>query len=247
MKFTVYISFSLLLLCACKKSEERTCFKGWGDENATTTEYFDAPIDSIKIEDNVIVHLYQDTLNYAEVVGGSNVIHQINFNITDRNLMLENLNKCNFLRSYKKKIHVHLHLKKLVYIFFSGGEDLIMENQFQGGEMRIFFRDGGGTIHANVDMGYFAIEVTGGAGDFIVKGKAQQAYIKVQSNGYGDASALETPELIMYNKSSGDLYGHVNDNGRLRAEIHYKGNNYYTGSFDSITKIDQGEGANIHQ
>lgn len=244
MKIVIPIAI-LLLFWSCKKAEDQTCFKGWGDDNTMVSVPLDQPIDSLFLEDNVILHLTQDTMNYAEVVGGSNVVKHIKFPINNKKLTIKDENKCNFLRSYKKKIHVYLHVKNLTYIYYSGGELIEMENQFVGGELRIIFKDGGGTVNANVDISYFSIEASGGAGNFNVSGKADFAYLKVQSNAFGDASSLLADKLLMFNNSSGDLFGRVKDGGELKAEIYYKGNNYIYGNPLVMDTIDDGEGQNI--
>ena len=234
------------IIFSCEKPEDRKCFKGWGDESSIEVS-LDMEFDSLRIEDNIIVHLHQDTVNKMIVEGGSNVINFIDATIENNNLILSDLNTCNFLRSYENKIHVHLHYKKLSFLYFSGGESIIMENQLQGGEFRVHFVDGGGSIHCNVDVGYFSISVSGGAGDFTAEGRAAIAFLKVMSNAYGDASELDAEDLIMYNESSGDLTGRVTTGGNVNASIHYKGDNYIYGSYGTLETTDEGEGENIFE
>lgn len=246
MKNSWFIIFILGLLFSCKKAEDRTCFKGWGDQK-TIEIPLDLEFDSLRIEDNMIVHLYQDTVNKMIVEGGSNVINLIDATFDNNSLIISDLNKCNFLRSYKKKIHVYLHYKSLSFLYYSGGESVIMENQLKSGEFRVHFVDGGGTVHCNVDVGYFAMSISGGAGDFTAQGQALIAFLKVQSNAYGDASELKAADLIMFNQSSGDLTGRVEEGGIVNASIHYKGDNYIYGKFSEVQTIDEGEGENVFE
>lgn len=238
-----YLVTLIILLYSCQKPNERKCFKGWGEESEISIELND--FDSLDVNHNMIVHLYQDTVNKIKIRGGKNVIEWITVENSNNKLILSDANTCKFLRSFKKKIHIDLHYKHLNHIRYTGGEKIVMENTLKSSELRINFIDGGGTIHCNVDLYYFEINVTGGAGNFYAQGKSKIAYYKVLSNGFGDAKDLVADTLILYNKSSGDLIGTVNDGGQVVATILYSGNNQIYGTSSKTTLKDEGEGENI--
>ena len=72
--------------------------------------------DSIDVRDNVNVILIMDSVNKVVVESGKNIISGITTDVADHQLTIQNLNKCNWLRSYDKPLNVYISVKKLLKI-----------------------------------------------------------------------------------------------------------------------------------
>ena len=114
-----------IFFISCKKEEDRSCFK-------TTGSIIDKiiPLGSfskIHLGPYIQYELIQDTMNFIEISAGENIINFISSDIEDGKLLIENNNKCRFLRYKKEKviakihfinINMHLLLLKMAFSWF---------------------------------------------------------------------------------------------------------------------------------
>src|SRR3972149_5567093 len=88
------------LASACKK-DKPDCFKSTGDLVREQREVGD--FSSMEVYNNVNVVISQDTLNQVIIEAGENLLEEITTEINGATLVIRNNNKCNWVRSYKKK------------------------------------------------------------------------------------------------------------------------------------------------
>src|SRR5688572_19597154 len=115
---TFYAAAATVLLTGCAKENAFDCVKSTGKIVTETRQL--AAFNTIHVKDNLNVTLIPDSVYYAEVLCGENLQANVNTEIKNGELYIENINKCNWVRSYKNPMEVKVHLPKLHSIFHDG-------------------------------------------------------------------------------------------------------------------------------
>ena len=216
-------------LNSCKKAENRHCFKSTGSEISVTKS-----LNSFtKMELNELVEyvLVQDVENKIILTGGKNLLNEIEVNVVDGLLTVKNGNKCNFLRSYKKKIKAEIHFIDLVDLNYLGTEKLTNIDTLQLNDFNLSIIHGASSS-VNLMMNAQSIRaiVSGGYGDFTFSGNVGYANFIVNSNGYCDTYNLNVIDsMTVVSNTMGIMKIKANQIG-LRAEIKSGGDIWYKGS-----------------
>src|SRR5262245_51383068 len=134
--FLVAIFFS-----GCEKENMCDCLKSTG--KIITEKRPLAEFSQLEVRKNVSVTLYKDTVNYAEVEAGENLIALVRTEISDGILKITNDNVCNWVRSYKKEIHVNLHFKELSYVRHYGSKEISSNNTWKNHSVNAALYGGG--------------------------------------------------------------------------------------------------------
>lgn len=239
-----YFILCLIILSACKKADERTCIKGTGAQ----TELL-IPINSIShfnLYKNIKYSLFQDSLNYIKIKGGENIVKLISVNQIENTVHIINENKCNFLRKYQSTPEVEIHAVDFRNIYVEPSDSVIFKNQIMGDSLNIEIRNGGGSLYINTIQHFMTINVSHGTGDYVLKGSANSAEIKIQNNGFADASEFEVGYLFAYNNSTGDLKLNLENTSSLIL-LEGTGNIIYHGSPNNMDSTKVGAGKIIKQ
>src|SRR3954470_838525 len=100
-----------MVLASCKKENLFDCFKSTG-AIVTERRSIESFTETI-IYDNVNVIIVQDSLTYLEVNAGENLLPLINTEIRGGKLIIENNNKCNWVRDFSVPVNVYMHVPHL--------------------------------------------------------------------------------------------------------------------------------------
>jgi hypothetical protein len=239
--FTIYYSlfiFSSVFvvgLSSCKKSEDRTCYKSTGEQTK-----IDIPLDSVhtfKLYKNIKYRIFQDTLRKVVVKGGQNVVNFIDVENENGIVSIHNKNKCNFLRKSEDYIEVEIHYPYLKRFYAEPSDSVIFENTITADSLMIELREGGGSAYLDVDVNFFAINVSYGTADYTLSGKANNAEVKIQNNGFADALKFNAGYLFVYNNSTNDLRIDLT-NSDAYVVIEGTGDIYYSGN-PAAANVDQ--------
>lgn len=106
------ISFTMLFF-GCKKEQLDDCFSSTGKDRS-----IERPLphfDRLSVGDRFEVILTQDTSRPERVIitAGENILEGITTDVDDGLLVLGNCNRCNFVRSYKRKITLEVFFHDL--------------------------------------------------------------------------------------------------------------------------------------
>jgi len=240
------ITYYILLITSCfslscKKENLCDCLKSTGSiitEHRTFGDFTE-----VQVRKNVFVTLYQDTVNYADVEAGDNLISLVKTDVSDGTLKITNDNTCNWVRSYKPEIHVRLHFKNLVYLRHYGSKDIFSANTIINPyiEADIY---GSGDIHITIQSTTSYSGLFANAGDIYMSGFVGKSFVYSQSFGFVYEQNLQNDSCQVDHRGTGDLY--VSGNVWLRASIAKEGNVYYTGN-PVISSSFYGTGKLIHQ
>lgn len=240
MKSFVAFGIVFLLLLSCKKAEDRKCFKSTGDYKIDTV--FLPDFGGLVLLHNIEFHLVPDTINYAILKGGENLLNLVTFTPRDSSIVVANENKCNFLRTYKKHIYVEIHCKQLNRLEYRGSYPISNSDTLHAEIFNFLIDEGAGTVTLTVDANYSNAFIAGGMGDFILKGQANIATIVIKGHGYCDASQFAVKNALSVTNNSKGYLKCFPDGAEFNTTITSAGNIYYHGSPSSIISKTTGEG-----
>ncbi len=236
MRNIKFIVGGILMLISCSKVEDRACVKSVGEE--TTLEILTPQIDRLFLHEHLEYVLVQDTVEKVVLIGGKNLLNFVIVDVSDGLLDISNTNKCNFLRSYKKKIRVEIHFIELINIHFEGTESLTNKDTLQFNWMTFLIRDGAGPVALNFNADVIYATVSHGWGDFTFNGTVNYANLNVRSNGFCDTYGLKVKDsLTVISNTQG--YVKVNANKvKFKSQIDLDGDIYYKG-IPTLIKFNQ--------
>ena len=196
--------------------------------------------DSIDVQDYVNLILSQDSLNKVTVESGQNIINGITTQVIDRQLVIRNTNKCNWLRSYDVPVNVYVSVKDLKKIYYLSSGNISTTNALKTHSLIVEVWGGSGTIDLALDifLGHFALVM--GTADLNLHGHCAINTIYSGDFGLFQCKNLKTGYSFVTNKGSNDCY--VNVSQYLEANIGSIGNIYYTGNPDSLSIRIHGAG-----
>lgn len=222
--------FSLILgIFACKKADERSCFKSSGEKSSIVVSLPD--FDKLVLNKKLDYILVQDDSTYLEISGGKNLLNFVEWKETETGkIEISNTNKCNFLRDLSSKISVEVHFKNLSEIRFLGSEMLRNTDSLKFDDLYLLIVDCAGSVDLTVDAKKLKCEVSDGYGDYTLHGKIENADFGLRASGFANCDDVHiSSSLKVINKSSGNIYVNAN-NCNLSGYISGTGNVYYKGS-----------------
>ncbi len=238
-QISLYTLFIFVILASCKKPENRPCWKSWGDETEKII-----PLDSVnsfKLYKNIKYRIFEDTTYQVIVRGGENMLNQIEVLNSNYELTVNNTNSCNFLRNAGKQIEVEIHYPYFKRLYFEPSDSVIFENTINSDSLFIEIRESGGSLVIDANADFFSINVSHGTGDYILTGYANNSEVKIQNNGFADASGFSSPNMFIYHNSTGDLKCNL-EGTNAKINLEATGNLYYSGNPSSTSLINKGSG-----
>ena len=232
----------LLLLffnVACKKANDRRCFKSTGNKVE-----IEIPLDStnhFKLYKNLKYYIVQDSLQKVIIRGGENVVGFVDVVTEDFVTSVRNTNSCNFLRDAEAIIEVEIHYPHPKRFYIEPSDSVIFKNTISCDSLIVDIRDGGGSARLDVNVGFLYINVSHGTADYTLTGNANNAEVKIQNNGFADASAFNAPAIFLYHNSTGDLKINLENSSGL-VLINGTGNVLYTGMGLALELQQNGSG-----
>lgn len=240
MKTVLYISV-ILIIFSCKKAEDRSCFKCTGD--VISKEVFLEDFDKMHLGPHIRYELVQDTINKLVITGGSKLVNLISSSITESELIIENKNRCNFLRSYKKgEVLVEIHFKELINVLFEGTKELTCRDTINSQYFVFVIRDGAGHVDLKLKAESLSLVVTHGWGNYNVEGEVNNAKFDIRSNGFGDTYKLKVFDVIDLVSNSQQTLKINADKCILNAQTDADGDVWYIGIPDTIKFNQYGTG-----
>ena len=242
VKYLVVILTIIIVSSSCQKSEDRSCLKSTGE--IALIDYVFESFDSLNLYDDIKYTLVPDTIFKVEVKGGENLINHINVVMNNNVLKVTNENKCKFLRSFKEKVEVKIHVQDLNYIHFEGSEQLVSSDTLHASELRLLIRDGAGGVDLTVKNGYTSGVISHGWGSFTLRGETLFAYLNCNTNSSCDSRSLKVVnELRVNSNTQGDMYVGASGANNFFGIINQKGNIYFEGAADNtlFTFNDEGD------
>jgi hypothetical protein len=247
MRRKILFTVGLLVigLQSCKKAEDRSCFKSTGNE--ITKEITLDIFEQMELHPHIEYELIQDSLNKLVITGGQNVVNFIEATVSDKRLVVRNVNRCPFFRDPGKKIKVEIHFTSLYNLHYEGSERIFSKDTLQLPYFTLTIRDGAGPVDLKLNSEVLQADILHGWGDYTLEGEAKVAKIGAKSNGFCNTrKLLVTDSIYISSETSGDMYVQV---GNLPLYGHIKsiGNVYYSGNPSPIQVVTSSSGKLISE
>jgi hypothetical protein len=225
---------------SCKKAEDRTCWKSSG--KTSEREVFVNDFSRLEVFEHLAVRLVKDTVCKAVIKGGEHLLKLIEITEKDDFLVLENKNRCRFLRYKNGQINIELHYKTLSEIYFRGTDSLISNDVLEFNQFKITLQDGAGSINLRVNGNSMNIENPHGWGDITLKGNLNSLRLDMDGNGFFNTRQLVVSDSInVLSKSS--VISFLNaQTPKLKAEVSGSADIWCFGVPNILLKNEYGKG-----
>jgi hypothetical protein len=213
--------FLLVIFFSCKKVENRSCYKGRGEE--VSKEISIEGIERLKLGSNIRFVLIQDSSNRVIIKTGKNLINFIKLTKENDHLEIQNENDCEFLRYGKNDVLVELHISSVRQINFEGSEPLTNEGVLSWGLLSLTASDNATEIdlHLQMDSLYF----TNPHAWPILKltGQSKFCQINIEGDAKVNLRYFNVSQLFTY-VSESSQYGEINLENTLKFVGQLRGN-----------------------
>lgn len=240
MKKIIHITLIIGLSWSCNKPDAWDCVKTSGKKTSDnrTVERFS----KVHVYNEINVNLIQnaDKAGLVIIHGPENLLNKIETNVENQTLRIEDLNTCNWVRSYQNEMNIDVYTDTLNQIYLFGNGNLTNTDTLYSPELYIETNGGAGHISLCIRTHSSYTYMHAGHTDLKLNGYSHLSYISSGIIGTVDARGLRSDYTFLQNESISDMYvwaDHV-----LEADIQYKGNVYYTGSPQIINQQGRGEG-----
>lgn len=232
----------LFFLQGCKKENMGDCFKSTG--KIVTEQRVIAAFNAIDLYDNIDLNYHYSTKYKLEVTAGENLQEQIKTKIEDGVLIIENDNKCNWVRSYKKKITVNLYAPTFTDFTFYGSGEIVFRDTLKNNTFKLNLWNASGNLYLKLKCDYIELKSHTGPGFIQATGDCRGLVTYLNGIGVLDAANLISQDALVINRKTGRMI--VNCQQKMQAEIEGRGNIEYYGN-PIIELKDSGSGELIHR
>lgn len=234
----------LLIFSACKKPEDRKCFKKSGMYEEIAIHLGD--FDRLALKEHIRYTLIQDSTDQIVIKGGSNLINFINVVPENGLVSISNKNKCNYLRKYEV-VDVEIHFTKLINILFEGTEDLNTIDTLKTDYLSLTLRDGGGSMKMCIHAHDVNVINTHGWADLSLTGVTNTTRLVLMGDGSFNTIGLKTMDSLSILSASSTIQRISADGIPLKAQIDGIGNIEYYGNPSVLFFSKYGKGDLIHK
>ena len=239
--FLVRLIFCLslfFLLGGCKKENRCDCIKRTGEivkEKRNISGFT-----QLLVKDNVNVFITQDSVFDVTVEAGDNLVPLITTNLDGNTLVCENKNRCNWTRSYKKPINVHVRMPTVSIIEASGTGNIVGMNKIKVPNCYILTRNSG-NVELTIDTPTLTTAMHGSA-DVVLHGYAHDHACDIGGSGFLKAADMFTEYTYLHTYTLGLCYVYVHDlficKIDQKGDIYAYGNPKYVGTtYNSSGKL----------
>jgi hypothetical protein len=232
------ILIALVSLVSCNREDAPDCFQRAGEMKTVQRDLDD--FSSIELNDYIQYELF-DTAYFGVIIKApGNLISDIETEVEDGRLTIRNVNRCNFVRSFKSRITVRICAPAFTDIQNYATGDITSVDVLTGNRFSLDNRSAAGVQRISLDVDTVNIASHTGVSDAVLQGECDVVYLFNQGLGKLDARALTSNYAFVNNSSLNDVY--VYSQNYLYGYIQFSGNIYYTGNPEAIDREVDGDG-----
>src|SRR5690554_1328920 len=225
-KISLYILLFSLSFWSCKKEQMGDCFKPNGKEEVEAR--YISSFSHIELRDRINLN-YHYSPNYSiKVSAGKNLMDGITTKVTDGKLLIENTNRCNWVRSFKKEITVSVFAPEFSDFTYRGSGEVNFIDTLKTNQFKLNLWDASGNMHLKFLADYVSLKSHTAAGSIYAVGKCRELIAYLGGNGRIETPNLESQKALAINKNTGKLF--INCQSEMKAEIKGPGDIEYIGS-----------------
>lgn len=217
----------------CKKENRCDCFKGTGKET-TQTRNLDG-FKALRILDKIDVEIKQGHVYMVEIMAGSELLNLINTEVKDSLLTIQNSNKCDWSRTYKRRIKITVTAPEFLTIIQSGTGNITSKDTLVQKDILVEVKNSG-NISLLLKVSNSFLNIHGSVGDLSVGGVSGVSYVFNSGDGYLDAGNLLSDITFLSSEGTGKTM--VWAKNVFEGQIHYLGDVTVKGNPPS-TKLER--------
>jgi hypothetical protein len=199
------------LFFSCKKENMKDCIKSKGDET-NQIRILPNNIDSVFLGNRLNFTIIQDSANFAVIKAGKNLIDLIVTQVDGTTLVINDNNKCNWVRDLREWPEVELHLKSVRIFATRGTNNIKSDSQFLGFPELIFdLWEHNGSLKLFLENEMLYIRQHTGASDVEISGRCNNLRVYMAGTCKGDYSNLSVMSAEIDQRSSGSMTASVID------------------------------------
>lgn len=236
----IKICFTIIFittLVSCEKENLGDCFKSTGKiikEQRTVPNF-----ESLELHDRINLFVSFGATSSAIIEAGENLQEHIQIEVKDNILIIENNNRCNWVRSFKKDINVYLTVPTIKGINYFGSGELRFLDTLNRERFTFNMYQASGDAYLLLNTERSELKTHTGPGTITAQGITDYLVTFVGGNGFVDAGAIEGKEGLAVATNTGFI--RINVSEELEATISGTGNIEYFGD-PTIDLEDTGEG-----
>lgn len=239
--FLFIIAFAAI--SGCRKDQWNDCFQSTGSDVTEIRSV--GSFSKLKIGENFDIFLTQDTSLPEEIkiTAGKNIVGQIVAKVKNNTLTIENVNRCNFVRSYNRKITINIRVKYLDDIEILSASNLSSLDTLHFELRNLKLKNYGlGDINLKLISGFLDVQ-TINSGNVYVEGFSNILSCSIEEVTQFDGRKLLCDDIYMDCHSPLDSY--VNARNKLFVRIYNNGNVFYVEkpkfNFELVEQKGQGQ------
>jgi len=238
MQLLLIVAVGFVFNSCRKNSVLLDCFTGTGSDITELRQT--GKFDKIVLNNNVNLVLTQSEQNTVEIRCGEKIISKVLTKINaDGELIIENTNTCNWVRSFNREIIAYIGVRDLHEIEYRSSGDISSTNVITSDSLTLNVWEGAGQVDLNVDVHKNFIYYHIGTADVYYTGKTHLSYVGIKS--FGPVDLRELTSVYTYLGSEGSNNCYIGPCEFLNVRIASIGNVYYMGN-PEINLDDKGEG-----
>lgn len=226
MKRFIFYIFIVMFFGSCEKEHMGDCFKSSG-KTVSVSRAIPA-FTEIDLYDRIQLNYYHSSNYKVEVKGGENLIDGVVTKVKDKVLLIENKNRCNWVRSFKKTISVDVYAPKFTDFTYHGSGEVTFVDTLKTDRFLLNLWDASGNMHIKILADYVSLKTHTAPGVVVAAGNCRELVTFLGGNGRIDAFNLKSQKALVINKNTGDIL--VNCQREMKAEIKGSGDIKYIGS-----------------
>lgn len=220
-----FLSLLPFLLFACKKDGTRSCLKASGER--VHKERRIEGVRAIEIHDHIELLIEKSRDEGVAVQAGKKLEPLIETKRIGDTLVIRDLNRCHWLRSYDAVPKVTVRTSELENLENHGTADIHMEGSI-GHESFLYEQwNGMGDVELELMTDSAELKIHSGSGRLTCQGKSDHVYAYLASSGFLKLGGLEAQNAFAWNKGTGNIRLHVKE--ELQARVESLGSIFYSG------------------
>lgn len=223
----------LILLAGCERDQWDDCVTSTGP--VRTEERNVGAFSAIDLSDRIDLVLEPRAAGTIAVEAGSNLMGQLVTEVNNGTLIVRNDMKCNWVRSFKPRITVHVPLEEIALLTLRGTGNVSATATVVCPVFRIEQHDSQGQVDLSllVDTCYVGIHTGGGA--VRLSGSCGAAYLYTLYTGPIDAGALAAQDVYVNNSGVADITCRAEQH--LHVQVLDRGDVRYYGDPEVISTV----------
>lgn len=227
-----------MLLCSCNREDAPDCFKSAGPIEKESRSL--AAFDRIEVNDLFDIELVPSDSNYIVLEGPKNVLPKCITEVSNGVLHIRNDNTCNFVRSFKQRIEMKIHLRELHEIQNRGTGNIFSTDTLRFDYLKVENRNAAGQVDILFVGDSIAAFTQTGVADIRLEGSVFKAELFNQGFGSINAHDLKSEQCYINNSSINDISAYCN--GYLFVINYFSGKTEIFGSPDQADVFRNGSG-----